>query len=371
MGTGFHQRYRVAHLGLGPRGHAHIQSFLDNPDLFDVVALCDLDSDRLAEASKQYRVNAVYTDARTMLQAMKPDVFCFVTPVSIRQQMVELAAEAGIKAIAFEKPIALSIWEAHNIKRIIDAHGIKAVVSHQVKYLPSMQRLKQILENGVLGEITHAHATTVPWHMQLGTHFMDYMMWANGGYPAIWAVGHVHGRRHLQAADGHFGADYLLGEFLLGNGVRGMLECGYLSPSHLPESRYWIDDRLTFYGTEGFAWADNANRWNLVTCRENGLHTGADEGGRDQQEQIMQARYMREFADWLDDDNSPHPCRYELAYQGYEALEAIQRSALEHRRIDLPLNPTEFYDRNERMTRELPDTADCQEWLAHGDAQTF
>lgn len=362
------KRYSVAHLGLGPRGHIHIQSFLDNPDRFEVMAICDLDREKLDDASEKYGIKPLYTDSRKMLREVKPDIFCFVTPVTIRQEMVELAAGEGIKAIAFEKPIALSIREAHNIKRIIEDNGIKSVVSHQLKYLASMQKLKQILESGALGDITYAHATTVPWFMQLGTHFMDYMMWANGGHPALWAVGHVHGRHHLLAEDGHFGTDYLFGEFLLENGVRGILECGYLSPSHLPKSQYWIDDRLTFYGTEGFAWADNANRWNLVTSRESGLQQCADEKGRDVQERTMQAIYMREYANWLDDDNVLHPCRYAMAFQGYEVLQAIQKSALEHRRVDLPLNPAEFYDMNDRMLKELPEVADCSEWLNHGDA---
>jgi predicted dehydrogenase len=176
------KRYRVATLGLGPRGHDHVQAFLNNADRFEVTALCDLDGKKLAEASAQYGVKALYMDVRKMLREEKPDVFCFITPVSIRREMVELAAQAGIKALALEKPIALTIREAYNVRRILDENGIKAVVSHQLKYLTSMQKLKQIIESGILGEITHVHATTVLWFMQLGTHFMDYLMWANGKY---------------------------------------------------------------------------------------------------------------------------------------------------------------------------------------------
>ena len=32
------------------------------------------------------------------------------------------------------------------------------------------------------------------WLSQLGTHYMDYILWANGGSRARWVVGHVHGR---------------------------------------------------------------------------------------------------------------------------------------------------------------------------------
>ncbi len=362
------RRYRVAHLGLGPRGHDHIGAFFNNGDRFDVVALCDMDSRRLSEASAKYGIAAVYEDARQMLRETKPDIFCFATGLAVRTELVRLAAEEGVKAIAMEKPLALSIGEAHEMKRIIDEHGIKVVVSHQLKYMTAMQKLKETLQSGLIGQITHAHATTVPWHMQLGTHFMDYMMWANGGHRALWAVGHAHGRHHLKAADGHFGADYLLGECLFENGVRGILECGYLSPAHEPKEFYWLDDRLTFYGTEGYAWADNMNRWGFVTSQNGGQCSRTDEGDRGGQEPMMQARYMREFAEWLD-GGPAHPCRYEMAWQGYETIQAMLMSSLGHTRMDLPLDPADYYDVNEKMGRVFPEVADSHEWLEHGSAQ--
>ena len=75
-----------------------------------------------------------------MLRDEKPDVFCFATPIGVRREMVEMAADAGVKAFAFEKPIALTIQEAYDVGRILTQNGIRAVVSHQLKYMTSMRR---------------------------------------------------------------------------------------------------------------------------------------------------------------------------------------------------------------------------------------
>ena len=44
---------------------------------------------------------------------------------------------------------------------------------------------------------------------------------------------------------------------------------------------------------------------------------------------------------WLDDPARVHPCNGESAFKGFEILMAICRSAIERRKITLPLAPGE------------------------------
>ena len=70
----------------------------------------------------------------------------------------------------------------------------------------------------------------------------------------------------------------------------------------------------------------------------------------------MQLPYIRDFADWLDDDAKVASCNVEMAYHGYEVLQAACLSALDHTRVDLPLaEPATTGNVFERMLRELPD----------------
>ena len=115
------RQYTVAQVGLGNRGRIHADAFHRNADRFQQVALCDLDTARLAEGAAQYGVEATYTDAERMLAETRPDVFCFVTQPDLRLPMVALAAKYGVKALAFEKPMATSLREAYRIKQACDA----------------------------------------------------------------------------------------------------------------------------------------------------------------------------------------------------------------------------------------------------------
>ena len=54
-----------------------------------------------------------------------------------------------------------------------------------------MQTLKKRIEDGEIGEITKIHVECQAWFSQLGTHYVDYILWANGGHRAKWVCGHV------------------------------------------------------------------------------------------------------------------------------------------------------------------------------------
>jgi predicted dehydrogenase len=255
--------------------------------------------------------------------------------------------------MAFEKPMATSLREAWTITDLCRRRGVKAIVSHQQKYLTSMQRLKDIVDGGEIGEVTEIHATTQGWLSQLGTHYMDYVLWVNHGQRGKWVVGHVHGTEKL--SDSHSSPDYLMGQVAFDNGVRAIIECGYASPSYMRPDKFWFDNRLTVYGTHGYAWADTDATWATFSSGSRGqLVQEQGEPWRVQEKQRLQVLYLADLANWLDDDARVHPCNVELAYHGYEILEGMCLSALDNRRVDLPLpHPETSEDVLERMRRGL------------------
>ncbi|MBN2452129.1 MAG: Gfo/Idh/MocA family oxidoreductase [Lentisphaeria bacterium] len=350
------ERYRVAQVGCGNRGKVHLDGWLAHPERFELVAVCDLDEAKMRQAIEARRITpALYTDADRMLAETRPDVFCFSTPPAIRLALVELAARHGVKGLAFEKPMATSLAEARAILALCRAHGIKAVVSHQHKYLTSFQKLAETVRGGDIGRVERIEATCQAWLAQLGTHFVDYVLWANGGCRARWVVGHVHGRELL--ADSHPSPNYTMGQIGFENGVRAFVEFGKLSASHMGKDRFWLDNRLTVYGTHGTVWCDTDGRWGRFTRRTDGdAVSGEGEPWRVQQSVRLQPLFARDFADWLDDERRPHPCRLDLSYHGYEIMEGLCLSALNHVRVDLPLpensTPEDLFD---RLRRELPD----------------
>ena len=186
-------RYRSVLVGCGGRGQSHALGLLANPDRFELVALCDQDDARLGALAAKLGISRGYADAEAMLAAERPDVLCFATPPAVRLQLVELGVRHGVKAIAFEKPLALSLAEARRIVTLC-GDGVKAVVCHQLKHAAHWRRVKEIVDGGDIGAIRSFHATARPSMLRVGTHLVDAVLWLGAGARATWVLGQAHGR---------------------------------------------------------------------------------------------------------------------------------------------------------------------------------
>jgi predicted dehydrogenase len=326
----------------------HVRALANPLARLNPVALCDQDSSRLANAAAQVPGATTYADARAMLEAHRPDVFSFVTQPTLRLPLVRLAVEYGVKIISLEKPMALSVTEARELCAAASESGVRLVVCHQHKYGGHWQAVKSLIDRGELGEIQTIHATSRGWLAYYATHLIDYAMWLNGGHEATWAVGHVHG--FLEDNGQHPSPDYFMGQAEFANGVRVILECGPLAPDLPPyknpglrSGEFWMDAGATVVGTEGTARIVAGKGWSAVT--RNSGYIGSEEHRFDGTADTIP--YFREIAEWLDDPTRLHSCRAEIALHGFETVAAMCASALERRRVELPL--ATGYDVFERL----------------------
>ena len=348
------EKYRTVIVGCGHRGGYHAQGFAANSDRFDVVACCDVDTPRAEAFAKQYSIKKVYSDADKMLATERPDVFCFATMPEMRFPLIELGIKHRVKAIAFEKPMAVELAEAKEIFDRCAAAGIKLVVSHQQKYGKHWRAAKQIVDSGEIGEVTKIHATARAWLSQLGTHIMDYMLWFNNRSKVKWVVGQAIGTGML--SDSHPSADYVIGSMEFENGVRGVYECGAHAPHfngdhRLRERGFWIDSAVTVHGTLGYARVVTGNGWQAVTKSSGGKVLSGEGDFNPAYEQPL---YIKDFADWLDGKITVHPCDGEISYHGFQAVMALYISSLDHHRVDLPLETIPADSLIERLKKELP-----------------
>src|SRR5438445_8713098 len=143
-------RSRSVLVGCRGRAQSKALGIAANPDRFKLVALCDQDDARLGPLAATLGISRGYADAEAMLAAERPDVLCFATPPAVRLQLVELGVRHGVKAIAFEKPLALSLAEARRIVTLC-GDGVKAVVCHQLKHAAHWGRVKEMVDGGDIG----------------------------------------------------------------------------------------------------------------------------------------------------------------------------------------------------------------------------
>ncbi|HEV2054099.1 MAG TPA: Gfo/Idh/MocA family oxidoreductase [Methylomirabilota bacterium] len=325
-------RYRAVLVGCGARGQSHALGLLANPDRFELVALCDRDAERLGALAHTLGITRGYSDAEAMLAAERPDLLCFATPPAVRLELVELGVRHDVRAIAFEKPLALSLADARRIVALC-AGGTKAVVCHQLKHAGHWRRVKQIVEEGGIGEIRSFHATARPSMLRAGTHVVDAMLWLGAGTRATSVLGQAHGRKAY--LEDHPCPDHVAGVVEFASGARGLLEIGSLAPRHLDDGGFWGDVAVTVRGAEGYARVVLGGGWEAVTRRSGGLvQTGPADISPGEPE------HMRLLADWLDDPRRAHPSNLVTSYHGFEILMGLALSSLERRRVDLPIPGT-------------------------------
>ena len=322
-------KYSVVVAGLGKRGLHHAASFKANPR-FELIGVSSRDPARLQNALGKFGNVASNADARALALSVKPDVFCFCTPPSVRLDMIRLGIECGAKLIAFEKPVALTSNELFSVRDLIRKAGVKAVVSHQHRYGVHYRKTKEIIATGALGRVHTVYGTATGWMTHMLSHLVDYTCWFNDYAHGAWAMAQAAGKSKL--TDNHPSPDYLGGFVQFANGVRGIYEVGAGAPDQPDVAKWWGKNRIGAQGTEGFAEVLTNGGWRAVT-KSGGHQTGEGAMNYD----LDMPHYIQEMADWLDDEKKAHPCNFVHACLGAEIMLALQRSAAEGGQIALPL----------------------------------
>lgn len=321
-------KYRVMVVGMGKRGKHHAAAFHAN-SRFEVVGICDIDETRLAAAAESLGNPARSTDAAALAKSLRPDVFCFCTLPSLRTDMIKVGIKSRAKLIAFEKPVALTGKEGMKVKKLLDASGVKAVVSHQHRYGVHYRKVKEIIASGALGRVHTVYGTSSGWMAHMLSHLVDYMRWYNDNVEAEWVMGQAAGIGKFK--DMHPSPDYIGGFIQFANGVRGIVECGAGAPD-VPEVDYWWRKcRIGAQGTDGFAEVLTGGGWRAVT------RSGSWSGEGCMNYDLDMPPYIQEIADWLDDDSKVHSCNFASAYKGFEIVMALCRSAAAGGQVGLPL----------------------------------
>lgn len=148
-------KYRVAvigHTGRGNYGHDVDRVWLDIPDC-EIVAVSDPDENGRKQASQRLKTVQAYDDYRKMIEEVKPNIVSICPRwVDQHRDMVVFAAERGIH-IYMEKPFCRTPAEADEMVAACEKRDVKLAISHQTRYSPKLQVVKNMINDGLLGEI--------------------------------------------------------------------------------------------------------------------------------------------------------------------------------------------------------------------------
>ena len=92
---------------------------------------CDIDTDRLEKFGKRWNVTQLYSDYQDMLNKESLDIVCIATWTPLHAKMTLKAAEAGVKGIFCEKPIAINLKQARDMVRVCQEKNISLIINHE------------------------------------------------------------------------------------------------------------------------------------------------------------------------------------------------------------------------------------------------
>ncbi len=156
----------------------------------EVVAVCDLRTQVIEDFRRRWQDvwpdARGYTDHRKMLAAEGIDLLSVATSDHAHAQIVVDGAEAGVRGIFCEKPIATTLADADRMIAACAERGIPLQIDHTRRWYPEYVEAKRILDSGELGPLCRIVATLSGPRAMLfrnGTHLVDSVCFFAGAEP--------------------------------------------------------------------------------------------------------------------------------------------------------------------------------------------
>lgn len=137
---------RVGLIGCGGIAPGHISAYKSMDDV-EVVALCDLDIERVNYVAKKFSINKTYTDYWDMIDSNELDLIDVCTPITTHAHIVCDIAKS-VPSILLEKPMALTVSECDKIIDVLKKYGTKCCINHLQLFSPHIQKVKSFINNG-------------------------------------------------------------------------------------------------------------------------------------------------------------------------------------------------------------------------------
>lgn len=190
-------KYRAAIIGCGRIGSefaddplingifSHAGAYVACPKT-ELIAICDSDPDKVDRCRKRWNLKHGYINFHEMIQIEQPDIVSICTPDQTHARiLLELFKYNNIKAIITEKPIATNLKQAELIIKKSTLKKITLAVNYTRRFDPSHQKIRNIIQSGMIGKIQTINAYYSKGTLHNGTHIFDLARFLGGEIIAV------------------------------------------------------------------------------------------------------------------------------------------------------------------------------------------
>ncbi|MDD3840397.1 MAG: Gfo/Idh/MocA family oxidoreductase [Clostridia bacterium] len=194
---------KVGILGAGFMGRTHADAYKQLKDV-EIYGVSNRSREKGEKFSQDYKCR-YFQGAEQLIEDENVDVIDICLPTYLHEKYAVMAARQG-KHILLEKPFALSIQAAQNIVDAVHQAGVKFMVAQVVRFWPEYVKIKQIYDDGLLGDIKVVYANRLAQHpnwsdwfrdvekgggglFDLHLHDIDYVRYLLGPVESVYATG--------------------------------------------------------------------------------------------------------------------------------------------------------------------------------------
>lgn len=148
---------KVCVIGLGRMGRRHLQ--VSKKLGMEIVGVYDPlpESMHLAQEEHCFPDSIIFDSVETMLKNTSPEAIVVASTAPSHCEYVIQSAEAGVRYILCEKPMAVSIAQCNQMISVCAKYGASLAVNHQMQFMEqytAVKKLSNSLEMGGLKSIT-------------------------------------------------------------------------------------------------------------------------------------------------------------------------------------------------------------------------
>jgi predicted dehydrogenase len=259
-------RLRLGLLGAGRRGKAHLSAIAGLAEMFELVAICDL-NEANARALAVGSGAKTYADVKEFFACEKLDVVDIVTPAESHHLMAMAAAQSGVNML-IETPLAPTRAMMDFIGDAAAKAGVAVEVAENYRRKPEIRLNRKALEAGVIGKVLRLTSFYEPIGQQGCYHSMaTFRLYAGGEVDQVRGFAHRFPvERSVGYGTTYDAENWTQASLFFNNGIIG--SCTYLS-SWLSPLRRGHPHFMTVEGGAGFA-ISGRNLANAIHRLENG-----------------------------------------------------------------------------------------------------
>lgn len=140
-----------------------------------LVAVCDLDKNKVRECCARWKIPHGYLDMVEMLKEERIDILSICTPPQTHYAILKRAVDFPLRAIFCEKPLADNLKDAKEMVELCKKKKIILQIDHQRRFDPLHIKLREAILNKKFGAVQQANFYYTAGIKNTGSHMFDIL----------------------------------------------------------------------------------------------------------------------------------------------------------------------------------------------------